>query len=256
MLDKSHLSSFVSESQNLSEEEIRRFDSLAEQWWDPHGKYKTALAFNRARMKFIAPAIRAHFGIPEQQDFGETDISVLDVGCGGGLISEALAKMNANVTGIDASGVSIEVAKRHAEKQNLQISYRHCLTSELDHKAQQFDVVINAEVVEHVPDQQKLILECCQQVKPGGLLVLATLNRTWLSWLVAIVGAEYVLRLLPIGTHSWDRFVKPNELLNWSAMAGFTLNSLTGMSLNPLTGKWRLTRHTPVNYILCLSAPG
>lgn len=256
MLDKSQLSLPIGEPGNLSEEEIVRFDSLAEQWWDPKGKYKTALAFNQARMNFIIPAIRAHFNIPASEDFTKTGLSVLDVGCGGGLISEPLAALKAKVTGIDASGVSIQVARRHAVKEDLQIDYRHCLASDLDPAEQQFDVVINAEVVEHVPDQQQLIRDCCRHVKPGGLLVLATINRNWLSWLIAIVGAEYVLRLLPAGTHSWHKFVKPDELVAWSAMAGFTPVSLTGMSLNPVSGKWRLSTRTPVNYILCLSASG
>lgn len=255
MLDKSELTFPVIEEQNLSDAEIARFDALADQWWDPNGKYKTALAFNHARMSYIIPAIKKHFGIAANDDFGHTSMTIMDVGCGGGLISEPLAKLGALVTGIDASGVSIQVARQHAAGQDLHIDYRHCLTNDLDPSHQQYDVVINAEVVEHVPDQEQLIKECCQLVKPGGLLFLATLNRTWLSWLVAIIGAEYVLRLLPIGTHTWKKFVKPAELKGWSEKSGFSALDGVGMSLNPLTGKWQQGRSMQVNYMLCLSAP-
>lgn len=255
MLDKSELVAHVAQGGNLSAEEVARFDSMADQWWDPNGQYKTALAFNQARMSYIVPAIEQHFSLKSGQNWSNAALSVLDVGCGGGLISEPLAKLGAAVTGIDASGVSIHVAKQHAQKEQVLVDYQHRLSSELDPKDKRYDVVINAEVVEHVPDQEQLIRECCNLVKPGGLLILATLNRTWLAWLIAIVGAEYVLRLLPIGTHDWDKFVAPQTLINWSKKHGFEYLSGTGMTLNPMTGKWRETRSMRVNYLLCLAAP-
>ena len=243
MLDKSKKTGDT----NFSEEEISRFDSLAESWWDPNGKYKTALEFNRARLDVIKAQIEEHFGkgsLPPDY----SSLSIVDIGSGGGLISEPLAKLGAKVTGIDASAVSVEVAKRHAEKSGVSVTYKHMLSSELVKEAQQYDIVINAEVVEHVPDQQQLIDECASLVKPGGLLILATLNRTIKSYVIAIVGAEYVMRYLPVGTHDWRKFVKPGELEKWVG-EDFTLKHQVGMKLNPVKGKWLTTSSLAVNYI-------
>lgn len=247
MLDKSEKSAPV----NFSQQEIARFDALAESWWNPQGKYKTALDFNRARLAVIEQQICRHFDIGAQQaPYGS--LSVVDIGCGGGLISEPLAKQGAKVTGIDASAVSIEVAKRHALASQLTIDYRHQLSSELVAQGDTFDVVINAEVVEHVPDQQQLIHECAQLVRPGGLLVLATLNRTIKSFIIAIVGAEYVMGYLPIGTHAWTKFVTPDELESWVG-GNFTRTYQTGMKLNPFTKQWKLTDSMQVNYLQCFA---
>lgn len=247
MLDKSEKSAPV----NFSQQEIARFDALAESWWNPQGKYKTALDFNRARLAVIEQQICRHFDIGAQQAPYES-LSVVDIGCGGGLISEPLAKQGAKVTGIDASAVSIEVAKRHALASQLTIDYRHQLSSELVAQGDTFDVVINAEVVEHVPDQQQLIHECAQLVRPGGLLVLATLNRTIKSFIIAIVGAEYVMGYLPIGTHAWTKFVTPDELESWVG-GNFTRTYQTGMKLNPFTKQWKLTDSMQVNYLQCFA---
>jgi len=232
---------------NFSEQEIARFDALADSWWDPKGKYKTALDFNRARLSVIKAQIENHFGkgnLPPDY----SALSVIDIGSGGGLISEPLAKLGAQVTGIDASAVSVEVAKRHAEKTGVKVDYQHKLSSEVVEEGRQYDVVINAEVVEHVPDQPLLIRECASLVKPGGLLILATLNRTLKSYVVAIVGAEYVMRYLPIGTHDWKKFVKPSELTSWVGN-DFTLTHQVGMRLNPFKGQWLTNSSLAVNYI-------
>ena len=238
MLDKSKKTG----GSNFSEDEIARFDALAESWWDPKGKYKTALDFNRARLDVIKAQIENHIGT----DY--STLSMIDIGSGGGLISEPLAKLGAHVTGIDASAVSVEVAKRHAEKSGVDVNYRHMLSSEVVGEGLQYDVVINAEVVEHVPDQQQLIKECASLVKPGGLLILATLNRTFKSYIIAIVGAEYVMRYLPIGTHDWRKFVKPSELQQWVG-GSFSLKHQVGMKLNPLKGEWLTTSSLAVNFI-------
>ena len=243
MLDKSKKTG----DSNFSEQEISRFDALAESWWDPQGKYKTALEFNRARLDVIRSQIENHFGrgnLPPDY----SALSIIDIGSGGGLISEPLAKLGAQVTGIDASAVSVEVAKRHAQKHGVEVTYRHMLSSEVVKEGLQYDVVINAEVVEHVPDQQQLIRECASLVKPGGLLILATLNRTLKSYVIAIVGAEYVMRYLPVGTHDWKKFVKPTELEKW-VKDDFTLMHQVGMKLNPLKGKWMTTSSLAVNFI-------
>ena len=248
MLDKSKVTGSVS-NDNICEQEIARFNALAEEWWDPNGKYKTALAFNAARTEYmIAQLASCHEREPSSSDCLE-GLRILDVGCGGGLISEALAKRGAMVTGVDASAMSIGVARRHAQQSGLSVDYRHCLASQLLAEGERFDVVINAEVVEHVPDQAALINECARLVKPSGTLVLATLNRTVKSWIIAILGAEYVMRYLPVGTHDWKMFVKPEELAGWVATEHFKLVDETGMKLNPLTGVWRLSDSLAVNYI-------
>ena len=247
MLDKSQLSAPVSSS-NVDAEEIARFDALADAWWDPEGKYKTALSFNAARVAFIVEAIRKHFKPSGVADSLFSGLSILDVGSGGGLICEPLAKRGALVTGIDASATSVEVARRHALKRDLQIDYHHCLSGEWKAKGYTYDVVINAEVVEHVPDQAALIKECADMVKPGGLLVLATLNRTLLSYVIAIVGAEYVMRYLPVGTHSWTKFVRPEELDSWVG-ASLSRKYQSGFKLNPLSKQWRASPSMQVNYL-------
>lgn len=247
MLDKSELSKSVG-SDNMSREEIARFDEMAEAWWDPEGPYKTALAFNAARVEIMQAQICAHFNRDVKAEQPLAGLSLLDIGCGGGLISEYMAKAGARVTGIDASATSIEVAKRHAQHSGVEVNYQHMLSSQLTDQ-QNYDVVINAEVVEHVPDQPALINDCTRLVKPEGMLILATLNRTWLSYVVAIVGAEYIMGYLPKGTHSWRKFVKPGELDDWVGPS-FSRCYETGMRMNPLTGHWKKTASLAVNFML------
>ncbi len=248
MLDKSQRSASI-DDKNLSQDEVARFDAMAREWWDPNGKFKTALAFNKARLSVMLTQLCRHYGRVESEHC-LNGITVLDVGCGGGLVSETLASCGASVTGVDASATSIEVAKRHAEQSGVQIDYRHAVSSDIASEAKQFDVVINAEVVEHVPDQPALITECAGMVKPGGMLILATLNRTIKSFIIAIVGAEYVMRYLPRGTHDWRKFVTPEELDTWTGPA-FEKQFETGMRLNPFTGKWHRCNSTAVNYLQC-----
>ena len=248
MLDKSQRSEPVKKD-NLSQDEIARFDSMAKEWWDPDGKFKTALAFNKARLEVMVTQICQHFACQQGPDC-LNGICILDVGCGGGLVSETLAGYGASVTGVDASAVSIEVAKRHARQSGIDVTYRHGLSTDIAHEGKQFDVVINAEVVEHVPDQSALIKECGGMVKPGGMLILATLNRTLKSFVVAIIGAEYVMRYLPIGTHDWRKFVTPRELERWSGDC-LQKDFEIGMRLNPFSGEWSTCSSTAVNYMQC-----
>ena len=256
MLDKSTLSDPVTDNPTLKPQEVEKFDTLAKEWWNESGKMKSALAFNKARFAYIKRQIAEHFGRDPESSAPLEDISILDVGSGGGLLSEPLAQAGGQVLGIDASAVSVEVARRHAVQTNTRnVSYQHKLSRDLVDTGETFDVVINAEVVEHVQDQQQLIKECCELVKPGGMLILATLNKTVKSFIVAIVGAEYVMRYLPIGTHDWRYFVKPDTLKTWSKNNGLQLSAETGMALNPLSGKWRYTRDMSVNYCLCLTKP-
>jgi len=253
MLDKSTLSKPATDNRTLNAAEVAKFDELAREWWEPEGKMKTALAFNRARLAFIQRNILSHFNRSDSGSKPLAGLSILDVGSGGGLVSEPLAVAGAAVTGIDASAVSVEVAKRHAMQTGVDVEYLHVLSSELVSQNRQYDVVINAEVVEHVADQKQLITECCQLVKPGGMLILATLNKTIKSFIIAILGAEYVMRYLPIGTHDWKYFVKPKTLQDWVNDNHCTLTNQTGMKLNPLSGKWSETADMSVNYILTFS---
>ena len=265
MLDKSQLNGKISNT--LNPEEIAKFDNLAEQWWDPIGKYGQAIAFNHARLAYFSTHIAEHYEIDlpfspqpnanlwQLYDLGTPfqGLYVLDVGCGGGLVSEPLARLGADVTGIDASAMSINVAQRHASNTGISVNYQHALAEELVAEGRQFDVVINAEVVEHVADQAALIAQCGALVKPGGILILATLNRSIAAYVFAIVGAEYVMRYLPVGTHSWYKFVKPAELVNWARVSDCHLSQQTGMKFSILNKQWRYTDNMSINYVQCFT---
>ncbi|TKB50349.1 bifunctional 2-polyprenyl-6-hydroxyphenol methylase/3-demethylubiquinol 3-O-methyltransferase UbiG [Ferrimonas sediminicola] len=239
MLSKDNL---TGDTDNLSPEEIRRFDALAEEWRKPDGAFKTVLAFNQVRLQHILAEIRRHFG--------RRSLSILDVGCGAGLLTEPLAGAGHQVLGIDASAVNIRVARKNGWELSANLSYRHCLTEVLCREQARFDLVLNTEVVEHVPNPVQLLQECAELVKPGGMMVVATLNRTWQSYLIGIIGAEYLLKALPKGTHSWRAFVTPAEIGAALAPLGFHCASPQGMAYNPLSGHWRLCRGSKVNYLV------
>ncbi len=261
MLDKSALKGEVATT--LDEIELTKFEGLAEQWWDPMGKFAQAIAFNHARLAYFTTQIAAHYdrdlpfapspkhNLWRLYDLGTVfeGLSILDVGSGGGLVTEPLANLGADVTGIDASATSIQVASRHAKNTNTAVNYQHLLAQDLVQQGAQYDVVINAEVVEHVQNQSLLIAQCAQLVKPGGLLILATLNRTIKSFVFAIVGAEYVMRYLPKGTHSWHKFVTPDELSRWAHEGGCELVDQTGMHYSIWNKKWRFGTKMPINYV-------
>ncbi|MEM0911949.1 MAG: bifunctional 2-polyprenyl-6-hydroxyphenol methylase/3-demethylubiquinol 3-O-methyltransferase UbiG [Pseudomonadota bacterium] len=249
MLDKSELKKVSENDQGVSPEEIARFDRLAQAWWDPQGEYKAAIAFNEARVSYFVDKICQHFNRDSAAQDCLSGLSVLDLGCGGGLVSEALARFGADVTGIDASELSIQVAKRHALKSGLKIHYEHTLARELIQRENQFDVVLNAEVIEHVPDQKGLVKQCSKLAAKDGLVILATLNRTITAYLIAIIGAEYIMRYLPIGTHSWGHFVTPLQLNSWASLAQLKLLQEIGMRFNPFSKKWSLTNSLRVNYV-------
>ncbi len=249
MLDKSELKKVSKNDSEVSPDEIARFDKMAEAWWDPDGDYKAAIAFNEARVSHFIEKICDHYNRKSNTANCLRDISILDLGCGGGLVSEAMASRGAQVTGIDASELSIEVAKRHAAKSRLSITYEHTLARELIKRQQKFDVVINAEVIEHVPDQKGLVKQCSQLTKKDGLVILATLNRTITAYFIAIIGAEYIMRYLPIGTHSWGYFVSPLQLNSWASLAQLKLMQEIGMRFNPFSKKWSFTDSLKVNYV-------
>jgi 2-polyprenyl-6-hydroxyphenyl methylase/3-demethylubiquinone-9 3-methyltransferase len=230
--------------------EIERFAALAEEWWKPEGKFKTIHDFNAQRVGFIQDKIATHFGIEANNGFRFEGIDILDVGCGAGLVSEPLAAKGANVVGIDATAKNIEIARNHAAQFARKVDYRHCLSSHVVETGVQFDVVLNLEVIEHVANPGQLMLECCHLLKPGGIMIIGTLNRTVRSFLLAIVAAEYIIRWLPVGTHDWRRFFRPKEIIGMLVKNGLVNCQTTGLVYNLIVKRWRLSTNYSVNYLL------
>jgi 2-polyprenyl-6-hydroxyphenyl methylase/3-demethylubiquinone-9 3-methyltransferase len=221
----------------VSAEEVAKFDRLASRWWDPNGPMKPLHRMNPARIGWIEGLLH-----------GPTRI--LDVGCGAGLASEALARNGHDVLGIDAAGEAIETARTHAEGLGLHLAYRACLAEDLVAENRHFPVITALEVIEHVPDPEAFVHVLAALLEPEGLLVLSTLNRTRRSWIVGKLGAEYVLRMLPVGTHDWKAFITPAELAAMLRAAGLRVGPTTGMVADPLTGRWRTGRDMGVNYMM------
>ncbi|WP_298771037.1 bifunctional 2-polyprenyl-6-hydroxyphenol methylase/3-demethylubiquinol 3-O-methyltransferase UbiG [uncultured Shewanella sp.] len=251
MLDKNRLSPSIT-----SQTEIQKFNELANEWRDPNGKFKHVHSFNQTRLTNIRSAISSHFDRDPNQDHSLKGINILDIGCGAGLLAEPLASSGATVTGIDASAMNIAIAKQHSETNKISINYLHCLAEELLNQEKnslvqkKYDVILNTEVIEHVTNKNKLIDTCCQLLNSEGLLIMATLNRTLKSYFIAILGAEYIMRYLPIGTHNWKHFVKPEEIIERLKTHQLTPLYTQGMSLNPFTQQWYTHQNTKVNYLL------
>ncbi|MDH3593662.1 MAG: bifunctional 2-polyprenyl-6-hydroxyphenol methylase/3-demethylubiquinol 3-O-methyltransferase UbiG [Rhodospirillales bacterium] len=230
--------------------EIAKFSAMAEEWWDPAGKFRPLHKLNPTRLAFVRDRIAGHFERDPLADRPLAGLSLLDIGCGGGLLAEPLCRLGAEVTGIDAAERNIKVAALHAAESGLAIDYRHAAAEDLAGAGARFDAVLNMEVVEHVADLGAFLAASGTLVKPGGAMVVATLNRTPKAFLLGIVGAEYLLRWLPPGTHDWRRFVRPSELARELAAGGLTVTEIAGMAYNPLTDGWRLARDTAVNYMV------
>jgi 2-polyprenyl-6-hydroxyphenyl methylase/3-demethylubiquinone-9 3-methyltransferase len=236
---------------SLDPAEVAKFSAMAAEWWKPDGKFAVLHAFNPVRLQYIRDHVTAAFGLDPKADRPLEGIRLLDVGCGGGLISEPLARLGARVTGIDPSERNIKTAMAHAMEQGLEIDYRVATAEELAEAGETFDVVLNLEVLEHVSDPAGFIRTCAGLVRPGGLMFCATINRTLKAFALAIVGAEYVLGWLPRGTHQWEKFITPQELEGWLAEAGMQTLDKTGVAYNPFTGKWlKAPRDMDVNYML------
>ena len=231
----------------INKKEIEKFSIIAEEWWNPEGKFKPLHKFNPIRISYIKENIIRTFQLNAKKD-PLKNIKILDVGCGGGLLSEPMCRLGADVTGIDASDKNINVAKLHSKKNNLKIKYI-CSSPEKLNIKDKFDVILNMEIVEHVEDVNFFLKSCSNLLKKNGIMFVATLNKTLKSYLFAIIGAEYILRWLPIGTHEWEKFLKPEELISILKNNNFKLDRLDGMKLNILTDKWSISNDKSVNYI-------
>lgn len=256
MLTKDQLDGNVLASDTVDPAEIARFTSLAEEWWNPNGRFRAIHKFNPVRRDYILNAISINFGLKLSDRYPLAGLNVLDVGCGAGLLCEPLAEQGAHVVGIDATARNIDVARLHASAQSLPIDYRHSLAEHVRERGERFDVVLNTEVVEHVANPEQLLADCAALVKPGGIMVVATLNRTLRAFLLAIVGAEYILRWLPKGTHDWRRFLRPKEIGDMLARHGLETKEVRGVSFNPWANRWRLSNDDSVNYMLLAEKKG
>jgi 2-polyprenyl-6-hydroxyphenyl methylase/3-demethylubiquinone-9 3-methyltransferase len=234
---------------SVDPDEVARFEAMAERWWDPDGPFRPLHKFNPVRLGFIRDRIAAHFGRDIRATRPFAGLSLLDIGCGGGLIAEPMARLGAAVTGIDAAPRNIAIASHHAAESGLAIDYRAITAEDLAATGAQYDIVLSLEIVEHVADLDAFLGACCRLAKPDGLLIVATLNRTAKSFALAVVGAEYVLRWLPRGTHDWRKFVRPSELARGLARHGATIAELAGVTYNPLADRWRIGRDLGVNYM-------
>ena len=233
---------------SVNKKEIEKFSKMAVEWWDPSGKFKPLHKFNPIRIKYIKENIISNFKLKVKKKPLDK-INILDIGCGGGLLSEPMTRLGANVTGIDASNKNINIAKLHAKKNKLKINYL-CSSPEKLKIKKKFDVILNMEIIEHVEDINFFINSCSKLLKKNGLMFVATLNKTLKSYMFAIIGAEYVLRWLPIGTHDWEKFVRPEDLKKILSKNNLKLEKLDGMNFNIIKDEWSMSSDTSINYIV------
>ena len=234
----------------INKAEIQKFSKLADEWWDVNGKFKPLHMFNPIRIEYITESIKNHYRIKKNKANFLNGFNILDIGCGGGLISEPMARLGGNVTGIDASEKNIEVAKLHSKKNGPKIDYLNASPENFD-RFENFDIILNLEIIEHVSDVNLYIQSCNKLLKKNGLMFTATLNRSFTSYIKAIIGAEYLLRWLPIGTHDWNKFIKPEELEKFLNQENFLTLDVKGLKFNPFFNKWKKSDDLSVNYIIC-----
>ena len=234
-------------SNTINKKEIEKFSKIAEEWWNPEGKFKPLHKFNPIRISYIKDNIISSFKIKNKKKPLEK-VKILDIGCGGGLLTEPMRKLGAEIVGIDASKKNINIAKTHAKKNNLKIKYI-CASPDKFISNKKFDVILNMEIVEHVDDVEFFLKSCSKLLKKNGIMFIATLNKTLKSYLFAIVGAEYVLRWLPIGTHEWEKFVKPDDLIRVLKKYDLKLDQIDGMKFDLIKDKWSISLDKSVNYI-------
>ena len=236
--------------------ELAKFEAMAAEWWDPNGKFRPLHLMNPCRLDYITKQIAAEFNRNLAEPMPFKGLRIIDIGCGGGLLSEPLTRLGANVLGADAAEKNIKVAKLHAEQEGLQIDYRAVTAEALADAGERFDVVVNMEVVEHVADPQDYLTECANLLKPGGLHICSTINRNTKSFAMAIIGAEYVMRWLPKGTHEWKKFISPDELFEFIEKAGMQPMDRKGFVFNPISWSWKISdRDLSVNYVTAATKP-
>ena len=231
----------------INKEEIDKFSKIAEEWWDPEGKFKPLHIFNPLRIKYIKDSIIKHFKIKKKK-LPLSGLKILDIGCGGGLIAEPMSRLGANITGIDASEKNIKIAKAHLKKNKLKINYK-CASPENLNQKENFDVILNLEIIEHVEDVELFMEKSSKLLKKNGLMFVATINKTLKSYLFAIIGAEYILRWLPIGTHDWENFVEPSKLILLGEKNRLKLNKIDGIKFDIISNNWKLSKDKSINYI-------
>ena len=239
----------------IDQAEVDRFSAMASEWWDPTGKFRPLHKFNPVRLTYIRDRVCAHYGRDPKSATPLDGLRVLDIGCGGGLLSEPLTRMGAAVVGADASQTNIEIARIHAAQSGLEIDYRAVAAEDLAADGETFDIILNMEVVEHVADVDFFLSSCAGMVRPGGLMFVATINRTLKALALAIVGAEYVLRWLPRGTHQYEKLVRPQEIETPLAASGMRVIDRTGVFYSPLSDSWNLSRDMDVNYMMLAARP-
>ena len=241
----------------VDHQEIAKFEAMAEEWWDPNGKFKPLHMLNPCRLDYIVMQLAAQFGRDRSKLRPFEGLRILDIGCGGGLLCEPMARLGADIVGVDAAERNIPIASVHAQAMGLEIDYRHTTAEALAADGEQFDAVLNMEVVEHVADPQGYIDACAALVRPGGITITSTINRNPKSYVFAIVGAEHVMRWLPKGTHEWSKFITPDELFEMLSKAGLEPVDRTGFVFNPFGWSWRLSaRDLSVNYVTAAVKPG
>ena len=233
--------------------EVEYYSNLADTWWDTEGPFRPLHALNAFRVDYLVAQLSEKFALDQSAEKPLAGLRILDVGCGGGILSESMARLGADVTGIDVVEKNIGIAKLHASRSGLSIDYRQCAAGELADTGVTFDVVLNMEVVEHVADLETFMRDCGRLTRPGGVMAVSTINRTPKSWVFAIVGAEYILRLLPRGTHRWSMFRKPAEVESLLEASGLAVDDITGVAMNPMNFRFRLTASLAVNYMLVAS---
>ena len=240
---------------SLDPSEVEKFSKIAAEWWNPKGKFGILHVFNPVRLAYIKEQVCARFARDPFARKPFEGLRFLDIGCGGGLLTEPMARLGATIVGVDPSEKNIKTASVHAAEQELAIDYRAATAEDLAAAGERFDVILNMEVIEHVADPAAFTATCASMLKPGGLMFVATLNRTLKSFGLAIIGAEYVLRWLPKGTHEWEKFIKPEELKGWLAGNGLAVVHESGVTYSPVRNEWRTSRDMDVNYMLLAQRP-
>ncbi len=235
---------------SVDPDEMASFARMAEDWWNPDGMFKPLHVMNGARLSFIIESVCAHFHRDPDSELPLKGLRVLDIGCGGGLLCEPMTRLGASVTGVDALEKNLKTAKTHAEQSGLEIDYRHGTIEQMVASGETpFDIVLNMEVIEHVANPPEFMKDCGAMVREGGIMICSTINRTFKAFALAIVGAEYILRWLPRGTHQYEKFIKPSELSQFIQNAGLNVNTQIGMSLNPVNNKWSFSGDKSINYV-------